>query len=140
VIFQHSPYALAMRQSGGDPDLRRLIGKRAMIGALTDELGNADELLAYLVKEGAAEQLQRVEHSFNPQDLISGKVEAMAIYTTNEPDTFDRLGFPYDIYSPRAVGIDFYGDNLFTSEQEIANHPARCAPSAPPACAAGSGP
>jgi diguanylate cyclase (GGDEF)-like protein/PAS domain S-box-containing protein len=49
----------------------------------------------------------------------------MAIYTTNEPDTFDRLGFPYDIYSPRAVGIDFYGDNLFTSEQEIANHPAR---------------
>ncbi|MYM26484.1 EAL domain-containing protein [Duganella sp. FT135W] len=126
VIFQHSPYALAMRQTGGDPDLRRLIGKRAMIGSLTDELGNADELLAYLTKEGVPPaSFTRVEHSFNPQDLISGKVDAMAIYTTNEPDTFDRLGFPYDIYSPRAVGIDFYGDNLFTSEQEIANHPAR---------------
>ena len=126
VIFQHSPYALAMRQSGGDPDLRRLIGKRAMIGALTDELSSADELLAYLTKEGVPPaSFTRVPHSFNPQDLISGKVEAMAIYTTNEPDTFDRLGFPYDIYSPRAVGIDFYGDNLFTSEQEIANHPAR---------------
>jgi hypothetical protein len=45
-------------------------------------------------RRDAAGQLQRVEHSFNPQDLISGKVEAMAIYTTNEPDTFDRLGFP----------------------------------------------
>jgi diguanylate cyclase (GGDEF)-like protein/PAS domain S-box-containing protein len=126
VIFQHSPYALAMRQTGGDPDLRRLIGKRAMIGSLTDELSSADELLAYLAKEGVPPaSFTRVAHSFDPQDLISGKVEAMSIYTTNEPDTFDRLGFPYDIYSPRAVGIDFYGDNLFTSEQEIANHPAR---------------
>ncbi|RZT05462.1 PAS domain S-box-containing protein/diguanylate cyclase (GGDEF) domain-containing protein [Duganella sp. CF402] len=126
VVFQHSPYALAMRQTGGDPDLRRLIGKRAMIGSLTDELSNADELLAYLTKEGVPPaSFTRVAHSFNPEDLISGKVDAMAIYTTNEPDTFDRLGFPYDIYSPRAVGIDFYGDNLFTSEQEIANHPAR---------------
>jgi GGDEF domain-containing protein len=68
---------------------------------------------------------QRVEHSFNPEDLVSGKVEAMAVYTTNEPDTFDRIGFPYDIYSPRAVGIDFYGDNLFTSERELAGHPER---------------
>jgi diguanylate cyclase (GGDEF)-like protein/PAS domain S-box-containing protein len=126
VIFQHSPYALAMRQSGAEPDIRRLIGKRAMIGSLTDDLGNADELLAYLTKEGVpSTSFQRVEHSFNPDDLINGKVDAMAIYTTNEPDTFDRLGFPYDIYSPRSVGIDFYGDNLFTSEQELANHPAR---------------
>nr|WP_218892822.1 EAL domain-containing protein [Duganella sp. 1224] len=126
VIFQHSPYALAMRQTGGDPDIRRLIGKRAMIGSLSDDLGNADELLAYLTKEGVPpSSFQRVEHSFNPDDLINGKVDAMAIYTTNEPDTLDRLGFPYDIYSPRAVGIDFYGDNLFTTEQELINHPER---------------
>jgi diguanylate cyclase (GGDEF)-like protein/PAS domain S-box-containing protein len=126
VVFQHSSYALAMRQTSGDPDIRRIIGKRAMIGSLTDELGNADELLAYLTKEGVPPgSFQRVEHSFNPDDLINGKVDAMAVYTTNEPDTFDRIGFPYDIYSPRAVGIDFYGDNLFTSEREIAGHPER---------------
>jgi diguanylate cyclase (GGDEF)-like protein/PAS domain S-box-containing protein len=126
VIFQHSPYALAMRQTAADPDIRRLIGKRAMVGSLTDELSSADELLAYLLKEGVPPtSYQRVEPSFNPDDLISGKVDAMAVFTTNEPDIFDRVGFPYDIYSPRAVGIDFYGDNLFTSEHEIANHPAR---------------
>jgi len=38
VIFQHSPYALAMRQSSGDADIRRMIGKKAMIGSLTDDL------------------------------------------------------------------------------------------------------
>jgi diguanylate cyclase (GGDEF)-like protein/PAS domain S-box-containing protein len=126
VVFQHSSYALAMRQTGGEPDIRRVIGKRAMIGSLTDELGDADELLAYLTKEGVPRtSFQRVEHSFNPEDLVSGRVEAMSIYTTNEPDTFDRIGFPYDIYSPRSVGIDFYGDNLFTSERELAGHPER---------------
>ena len=126
VVFQHSPYALAMRQTSAEPDIRRIIGKRAMIGSLVDELGSADELLAYLIKEGIpASSFQRVEPSYNTADLISGKVDAISVYTTNEPDTFDRLGFPYDIYSPRAVGIDFYGDNLFTSEREIANHPAR---------------
>ena len=126
VIFQHSPYALAMRQVGAEPDVRRIIGKRAMIGSPTDELTNADELLAFLKKEGVPlNSFRRVEHSFNPDDLISGKVDAMSIYTTNEPDIFDRVGFPYDIYSPRAAGIDFYGDNLFTSERELADHPAR---------------
>ena len=126
VIFQHSPYALAMRQNASGPDIRRLIGKRVMVGSLTDELGNADELLAFLNKEGIPlSSFQRLEHSYNPEDLVNGKVDAMSVYTTNEPDLFDRLGFPYDIYSPRAVGIDFYGDNLFTNEHEVANHPDR---------------
>jgi diguanylate cyclase (GGDEF)-like protein/PAS domain S-box-containing protein len=126
VVFQHSPYALAMRQTGADPDLRRLIGKRAMIGSLTDELGGADELLAYLGKEGiAANSYRRVEHSYNPDDLVGGRIDAMSVFTTNEPDFFDRVGFPYELYSPRSAGIDFYGDNLFTSEREIAAHPAR---------------
>ena len=126
VVFQHSPYALVMRQSGGEPDIHRVDGKRVMIGSLTDELTHADELLAYLKKEGIPSyRLQRVEHSYHPEDLVSGKVDAQSIYVTNEPDLLDRLGFPYDIYTPRAAGIDFYGDNLFTSERELADHPQR---------------
>ncbi|NRR29892.1 EAL domain-containing protein [Oxalobacteraceae bacterium] len=126
VIFQHSPYALAMRQSGAEPDIRRIIGKRVMIGSLTDELTHADELLAYLKKEGIPSyRLQRVEHTYNPDDLVSGKVDALSIYVTNEPDLLDRIGFAYDVYTPRSAGIDFYGDNLFTSEQELNTHPDR---------------
>ncbi len=126
VVFQHSPYALAMRQQGAAPDLRALIGKRIMLGPRADRLNMADELVAYLKKEGIApERLERVEHSYDPNDLISGRVDAMSIYTTNEPDYLDRARFPYDVYSPRAAGIDFYGDNLFTSEQELSANPDR---------------
>jgi diguanylate cyclase (GGDEF)-like protein/PAS domain S-box-containing protein len=126
VVFQHSPYALVMAQGSAAPDVHRIAGKRVMIGRLTDDLRQADEMLAYLRKEGIApSSLQRLEHSFNVDDLISGKVDAMSIYVTNEPDLLDRAGFPYDIYTPRNAGIDFYGDNLFTSEQEIRDHPER---------------
>ncbi|SFV03973.1 EAL domain-containing protein [Pseudoduganella namucuonensis] len=126
VVFQHSPYALATAQSGSTPDLRAIAGKRVMIGSLTDELTQADEIMAYLKKEGIEPSaLQRVEHTYNPDDLVKGKVDAQSIFVTNEPDYFDRIGFPYEIYSPRNAGIDFYGDNLFTSEQEIEAHPER---------------
>ncbi|HEV7814222.1 MAG TPA: EAL domain-containing protein [Janthinobacterium sp.] len=126
VIFQHSPSVILARHEGATPDLHHLVGKKVMLGSPNDELGLPPELLAYLKKEGIAKRsLLGVEHSFNPDDLISGKVDAMSAYVTNEPDYLDRLGFAYDVYSPRSDGIDFYGDNLFTSEREIRTHPAR---------------
>ncbi|NHZ94955.1 EAL domain-containing protein [Massilia sp. CCM 8734] len=126
VVFQHSPYVLLVRKSAGIPDIRDLKGKRVMIGSLIDELTQADELIAYLNKEGVPlKSLLRVEHSFNPDDLVKGKVDAYSAYITNEPDYLDRLGFDYDVHSPREAGIDFYGDNLFTNERQIAAHPER---------------
>jgi len=126
VVLQHSPYVLLVRQRGGLPDLRSIKGKRVMIGNLSDELTQADELIAYLGREGVPlSSLTRLEHTYNLDELTSGRIEAMSAYSTNEPDYLDRIGFLYDVYSPRAAGIDFYGDNLFTSEREIALHPDR---------------
>jgi diguanylate cyclase (GGDEF)-like protein/PAS domain S-box-containing protein len=126
TIFQHSPYVLLVRQRGNSAGIHDIKGKKVMIGSLTDELTQADELIAYLKKEGIpVSSLIRVEHSFDLDDLVGGKVDAISAYVTNEPDYLDRIGFLYDVYSPRAAGIDFYGDNLFTSEGEIADHPAR---------------
>ncbi|QYF95372.1 EAL domain-containing protein [Massilia sp. PAMC28688] len=126
VILQHSPYTLLVRKSGAQSSIQDIVGKRVMIGSLTDELTQADELMAYLKKEGiAVNSLVRVEHTYKVSDFIEGKVDAMSAYVTNEPDYLEREGFQYDTYSPRAAGIDFYGDNLFTSEREIANHPQR---------------
>ncbi|UOD31944.1 EAL domain-containing protein [Massilia violaceinigra] len=126
VVLQHSPYVLLVRKGSTQPDIRDLKGKRVMIGSLTDELTQADELIAYLNKEGVPlKSLVRVEHSFNPDDLVKGKVDAYSAYITNEPDYLDRLGFAYDVHSPREAGIDFYGDNLFTNERQIAAHPER---------------
>ena len=120
VVFQHSPLVLIARQMRATQGIKDLLGKRVMI-AWQDE-----ELLAYLKQEGIpADRLTRVEHSFNTQDLIDGKVDAISAYVTNQTYYLDRAGFSYHIYTPRSVGIDFYGDNLFTTERELKVNPAR---------------
>src|SRR6185369_13781393 len=122
VIFQHSPLVLVMRGDNDAQSIHDLIGKRVMIEP------QSDELLAYLKQEGITpDRFVQVEHSFEPQDLISGRVDAISAYSTNEPFYLDRARLPYQVYTPRSVGIDFYGDNLFTSEQELREHQERAA-------------
>lgn len=120
VIFQHSPYVLIARQHRATQAVHDLIGKRVMLEP------QADELLAYLKKEGIPlSRITQVEHSYDPQDLIDGRIEAIAGYVTNQPYYFDRARIPYQIYTPRSAGIDFYGDNLFTTKQELKMHSER---------------
>ncbi|MDP2795207.1 MAG: ABC transporter substrate-binding protein [Sulfurisoma sp.] len=120
VIFQHSPYVLIARQQHAAQTIHDLVGKRVMLEP------QADELLAYLKAEGIPlERITQVEHSYDTQDLIDGKVDALAAYVINQPYYLDRAKVPYQIYTPRSAGIDFYGDNLFTTEQQLRDYPER---------------
>ena len=120
VIFQHSPYVLLVPKSGPTQTIHDIIGKAVMLSA------QSEELTAYLKKEGISlSKLVTLQHSFNPDDLISGKTYGFSAYVTNETDVLDKAGFAYQAYTPRSAGIDFYGDNLFTTEQQIQQHPAR---------------
>jgi diguanylate cyclase (GGDEF)-like protein/PAS domain S-box-containing protein len=120
VIFQHSPYVFFTAQNAGIENLHDLSGKRVMLEP------QSEELLAYLKKENVElNRIKQMRHSFNPQDLIDGKVDAMAGYISGQPYAFNHAGFTYKTFSPRMAGIDFYGDNLFTSEQEVQDHPER---------------
>ena len=126
VVFQHSPSVLLMRQQGGAPDVRKLVGAPVMIGMPGGQPAGADEVSLFLQKmDVAPQQMHHLPPSYRVEDLISGKVEAIAAYSTNEPDYLDRAGFPYYQFTPRTAGIDFYGDNLFTSEDELRRHPER---------------
>lgn len=120
VIFQHSPYVLLTKNTSSSQNIHTLVGKRLMLEH------QADELVAYLNNEGLPlAKLKLLEHTFNARDLIDCKVDVMPGYVTDDPDVFDRAGFAYHAYTPRSTGIDFYGDNLFTTENELKNHPAR---------------
>src|SRR5690348_2939874 len=69
--------------------------------------------------------LPRVQHTGDPRDLIAGKAAAMVAYSTNEPFVLGKLGVPYQTFSPRAYGFDFYGDNLCTTARRAQAHPER---------------
>lgn len=119
VIFQHSPQILLAREDSVG-NLHQLAGRKVMIEA------HAEELLAYMRREQLPpEKLTIVGHSQNPDDLIEGRVAAMSAYSTTEPYLVRQAGVRTIEFSPRSGGIDFYGDNLFTSERELQRHPER---------------
>ena len=120
AVFQHSPMILMARARSGIATVQDLLGKRVMI-----EPG-ADELIAYLREEGVGEaSLKLIKHTFNPEDLIKGKVDCISAYATDEPFFLKEAREDFVEFSPRMGGIDFYGDNLFTSQAELRDHPAR---------------
>lgn len=120
VIFQHSPLGLAALASSGIQDLHDLAGRQLMI-----EPGSA-ELFAYLRREGMTnDRFILLPHGHSPRDLIEGKVDALSVYTTDEPFELVESKQDFVLYSPRSGGIDFYGDNLFTTEAQIRQHPER---------------
>jgi len=120
VIFQHSPFILVARADAGIRSVQDMAGKRLMIEP------HADEIYAFLRKEGLNESRLVVKpHSFDHQDLIDGNTDVMTAYSTDQPFFFEQRGFRHLEFTPRTAGIDFYGDNLFTSTEELAEHPAR---------------
>ncbi|CAN5559027.1 hypothetical protein BH09VER1_BH09VER1_38550 [soil metagenome] len=120
VIYQHSPFVLLASNAKKIRDIHDLASQPIMMEP------DAGELLAYFKNEGVdPAKLQLMPHSFDVKDLVSGKIGAMSAYSTDEPFHLKQAGIPYLIFTPRAGGIDFYGDNLFTTEQQIHDHPER---------------
>ena len=121
VIMQHSPLVLITRKDKKIQSIHDLKGKRIMI-----DFARGDEILAYLKSEKISQNdFIAVEHSFDLNDLVSGKVDAMTAYSTNDAYALSQLKFPYQTFSARSGGIDFYNDILFTSERELAQHGRR---------------
>lgn len=120
AIYQHSPLVLLARRSSEVNDLQALHNQPIMIEP------QSAELFAYFRDEGIdPASLNIIHHTFEVRDLIDRKVTAMSAYESDEPYLLRQAGVDYLIFTPRAGGIDFYGDNLFTTEKQIREHPER---------------
>ena len=119
-IYQHSPLVWLVTKKSGLDNIHSLEGKRVMLEP------HATELVAYLNEEGVdMKKMVQVPHTFDPLSLMLGEVDAMSAYSTDEPFFLEQYNIDYLMFNPRASGIDFYGDTLFTTEQEVKNHPQR---------------
>jgi ABC-type nitrate/sulfonate/bicarbonate transport system substrate-binding protein len=88
---------------------------------------HATELLAYLQSEGISTAgITFLPHTFEPFDLLGGRVEAISAYATDEPFLIQAAGEKYNVFTPRSSGIDFYGDTLFTTKQQLKSIPSGC--------------
>jgi len=123
AILQDSPLVLMTRDDPTVETPADLKGKRVMISG--DAL-NAAPIMALLSRHGLGRaDIRAMAHSHDVDDLIAGRTDAMTAYRTNEPFQMREKGAGYRLLDPKEWGLAFYGDFLFTSQDEVQRHPVR---------------
>lgn len=122
AIFQQSPLVFIALKSSGIQTPQDFVGKRVM-----SVLGKTDSSLVALLKHEriSKEQFKLISKHPSIDDLIENRVDVIAAYLSDAPAILQKLGYEYNIIDPLAYGIDFYGDMLFTSQQEASDNPSR---------------
>ncbi|SFF56132.1 PAS domain S-box-containing protein [Duganella sp. CF458] len=118
-VFQHSASVLAVRLDDA--------GRRRPWPATRLALGpDTEELRVYLLQAKVPlAQVPLLPANRGTEDLLAGRVDAISAYLSSAPYALERAGLRYELLQPRSAGIDFYGDNLYTTESELREHPAR---------------
>lgn len=115
AILQHSPFVILARPDPALRSVRDLEGKTLMGES------HSDELTAYLTIAGInVDSIRMQRHNGDVASLRASapdRVDAMTAYISTEPFEATRHNIPYQIFSPRDLNINFYGDTLFTSRQ-----------------------
>ncbi len=120
AIFQHSPLVFIALKTSSIDNIHNLVGKKVMLE------NHSAELLAYIKSEGISlNSMNFISHDFNPLALIENKVDVISAYSTDEPYLLFKDKIEYLTLTPRSSGIDFYGDTLFTTEEQIRKNPQK---------------
>lgn len=121
AIFQHSPLMLLSLKESNINNVDDLRNKRIM---LTTDAQNTVAIHAMTASKGLSDKdIIFQPHSFNLDDLIDKKTDAMGCYVSNEPYILNSKNIPYNILHPRDYGFDFYDGLLFTSRKELQQNP-----------------
>ena len=117
-VFQHSPAVFLTARKTGIHSVAEMKGRRFMYS------NQHGDMLALLKMHGIDENsILKIPHNGDPRDLIEGKADVMLAYNFNEPFVMEQNGEPYLTFSPLTSGIDFYGDNFFTTGKLLNERP-----------------
>ena len=121
AILQHSPVILLSKKRKDLKTVFDLKGKKIMLSRNQAQMAS---ITAMLQSHGIGlGDIRIISHSFNLDDLMKGKVDAVLAYLSNEPYLLKKAGIAYRIFSPRDHNFDFYSDILFTSETLLKSDP-----------------
>ncbi|YCM42842.1 ABC transporter substrate-binding protein [Verrucomicrobiaceae bacterium 227] len=116
VIYQHSPLVLIMRTQTATDTIQNLREGPVMIEA------HSADLLAMLRRNGlSGDDLEIIERPANALELFEGRkdISSLSAYLTDEPYTLALNGIGHTTFTPRSYGVDFYGDNFFTTRTMV---------------------
>ena len=70
-------------------------------------------------------KITEVNAGFDPRVLTEGRVDILAVFKSNEPDTLRRLGFELSIWEPEAYGVPSIGLTYITRQELVEQDPDR---------------
>lgn len=123
-FFQHSPLVFLSLRGSGIISPYEMLGKTVAFNAI--DPGDASLNALLLNALGDLTKIHVVSFN-NPsiQDFVEGKIDVVSAYSTAQPYLLKEQGIEVNIINPQNYGLDFYGDNFFTSLKELNDHPER---------------
>ena len=123
AIYQNSPMVLLTLKNSNINSISDLKNKTVMLSSDAKEAANINSMIKSQNIE--VEDINFIPHSFNLDDLISGKTDALGCYLSNEPFILKDKNIEFKIFNPNDYGFDFYDGILFTSNNELTKNPKR---------------
>lgn len=122
-IYQSSPLVLISLKESNIVNPRDLKNKRVMI---TNDAVTSASINSMIISQGIKlDELIIQNHSFDINDLINKKTDAMACFLSNEAYILDKKNIEYNMLNPDDYSFDFYEGILYTSQKELINNPSR---------------
>lgn len=117
-IYQHSPLIILSKLESNIKTPKDLVGKKLMLNT------SRDAQIEVMLKEMEVDysMINVLPHTWNMDDLINDKVDAMTSYSTSQPFVMEEQGINYSLMDPKNYGVDFFGDCLFSSESFVKNN------------------
>lgn len=123
-IFQHAPEVLITLKSSNIQRISELKGHTLMLAPS----GISGNIKAMLIDNGLKPgDYAKLDYNGDVNNLINGDVIAIYGYISNEPYLLEQLGHEVKLFHPQDSNINFYGDNLATTQKELEDNPERVA-------------
>ena len=120
-FFKQSPLVVVTQKEIKSP--ADLVGKKIM--GISDSIHNLT-LLEMLSKfDISKDDFVNIKTDYKLDAFIDKRVDAMSVFVTNEIYYLNKAGIAYNILDPVVYGTKYYDQNLFTSKNELFNHPKR---------------
>jgi len=119
TYFQRSPLILVAHPSIKTP--RDLLGKRLM--GTTDEFAYSS--LALLLNHFYVNETNStiLEHTFDIESFVSGRVDAMSAFRSNQLYELDRMGVPYNVIHPADYGFLSNAVSVLATRESVVANP-----------------
>ena len=88
------------------------------------KLYQSPDYLAMLERSGAdRSRIDEVSVGFDPRILVERRVDVYPVFTSNEPDLLNRIGFPTRLFDPADYGVATLGLTYLTRRDLVEQQP-----------------